>query len=137
MKRATREWVRKAEADYRLAEAIAHGSEPFHDQLCFHAQQSAEKYLKALLEELGQPVPKLHDLDQLALRLLPFHPTLSSLQRGFSKLTDFAVDTRYPGCSATKRQAVSALRWAGRIRHDCRTLLGLRPPRPRSSKLSS
>jgi HEPN domain-containing protein len=45
MKRATREWIRKAEADYRLAEVIAHGSEPFHDQLCFHCQQSAEKYL--------------------------------------------------------------------------------------------
>ena len=57
MKRATREWVRKAEADYRLAEAISRGDESFHDQLCFHCQQAAEKYLKALLEEHGQAVP--------------------------------------------------------------------------------
>ena len=55
MKRAAREWARKAEDDYRLAAMIADGSEPFHDQLCFHCQQSAEKYLKAVLEEL--PVP--------------------------------------------------------------------------------
>src|SRR6266487_3881109 len=103
MKRATREWVRKAEADYRLAETIAEGSEPFHDQLCFHCQQSVEKYLKALLEELGQSVPKLHDLNQLSRRLQPFHPTVSSMRRGLLMLTDFAVDTRYPGNWATKR----------------------------------
>lgn len=53
MKRATREWVNKAEDDYRLAVQIARGSEPFHDQVCFHGQQSAEKYLKALFEEIG------------------------------------------------------------------------------------
>lgn len=130
MKRATREWVRKAEADYRLAEAIARGSEPFHDQLCFHCQQSAEKYLKALMEELGQSVPKLHDLDRLATQLQPFHPTLSVLRHGFLMLTDFAVDTRYPGNSTTKRQTLSALRWAARIRDTCRLLLGMRPRRP-------
>ena len=52
MKRTTKEWVRKAENDYRTAELLALSSEPLHDQLCFHCQQAAEKYLKALLEEL-------------------------------------------------------------------------------------
>src|SRR5438270_235943 len=51
MKRTTREWVRKAESDFRLASVIARGSESFHDEQCFHCQQSAEKYLKALLAE--------------------------------------------------------------------------------------
>ncbi len=51
MKRATREWVRKAEKDYRFAERNAHSREPFHDQLCFLCQQASEKYLKALQEE--------------------------------------------------------------------------------------
>jgi HEPN domain-containing protein len=134
MKKATREWVRKAEADYRLAARIARGSEPFHDQLCFHCQQAAEKYLKALLEELSQPVPKTHDLDHLLNLLRPSHPTLGSLRRGFVFLTDFAVDTRYPGNRASKRQATSALRWAGRVRNACRGLLGIRPPRRRRRK---
>jgi hypothetical protein len=49
MKKATRAWVRKAENDYQLATQIAAGPEPFHDQLCFHCQQSAEKYLKGSL----------------------------------------------------------------------------------------
>ena len=47
MKKLTREWVRKAEADYRLAAKLAADKESFYDQLCFHCQQAAEKYLKA------------------------------------------------------------------------------------------
>ena len=37
------------------------------------------------------------------------------------------VDTRYPGKSATKRQAAAALRWAAKVRDACRKELGLRP----------
>ena len=131
MKRTTRTWVRKAESDYGLAVLIAHGHKPFRDELCFHCQQSAEKYLKALWEELGQTVPKTHDLIALLNLLLPYHRRLFRLRRGLGFLTDFAVDIRYPGDNATKRQAISALRWAGQVRDACRTLLGLRPPRPR------
>ena len=126
MKRATREWLRKAEKDCRLAATNDHGKEPFHDQLCFLCQQSAEKNLKALLEELGQHIPKTHDLVQLLNLLLPSHPTLRSLRRGLLFLTDFAVDTRYPGNWTTKRQATAALRWAQRVREACCTLLGVR-----------
>jgi hypothetical protein len=46
-------------------------------------------------------------------------------------LTQFAVDTRYPGEDASKRQAKAALRWADRVRTEARTLLGIRPPRRR------
>jgi HEPN domain-containing protein len=128
MKKSTRQWVRKAESDYRLAVQISRGQEPFHDELCFHCQQSAEKYLKALLDELGLHIPKTHNLDDLLGLLSPHHPSLRSLRRGLIFLTDFAVETRYPGDNATKRQAVAALRWAGKVRASCRGLLGLRAP---------
>ena len=104
---------------------LARGREPFHDQICFHGQQSAEKYLKALLEELGIDVEKTHELDDLLTPLLPHHPTLRSLRRGLNFLTNFAVNPRYPGKNATKRQAAAALRWAGKVRDACRNLLGL------------
>lgn len=71
MKAATREWVRKAEADYRGAKSLARSRPPLHDLVCFHCQQCAEKYLKALLEELGMGVPKTHDLDKLLTVLRP------------------------------------------------------------------
>src|SRR5437773_6550918 len=69
MKKLTREWVRKAEADYRVAVKVGRGAEPLHDAVCFHCQQSAEKYLKGLMEELGLSVRKTHDLDLLRTAL--------------------------------------------------------------------
>src|SRR5262245_31101140 len=129
MKKLTREWVRKAEADYRLAVKLARGSEPFHDQLCFHCQQSAEKYLKALLQESGRAIPRIHLLRDLASLLGPPQGELRSVLRGLKFLTRFAVGTRYPGENASKRQAEAALRWGGRVREAARALLGLRSGR--------
>lgn len=56
MKPETREWVEKAEGDFRTArrELLAPDS-PNYDAACFHAQQCAEKYLKARLVEAGYP----------------------------------------------------------------------------------
>jgi HEPN domain-containing protein len=134
MKKTTREWVGKAEDDYQLAARIGRGHQRFPDQQCFHCQQAAEKYLKALLEELGLAVPRTHHLDTLLSLLRPYHTSLRSFRRGLIFLTDFAVGTRYPTKDASKRQAVAALRWAGRVRDACRALLGIRPPRTRRRK---
>ena len=127
MKKQTREWLRKADADLAGARALARREPPLHDLVCFHCQQ----YQKALLEQLGIAVAKTHDLDNLLTILRPHHPKLGSLRRGLLFLTDFAVDTRYPGNDTTKRQATAALRWADRVRTAARALLGIRTPRPR------
>jgi len=65
MKRPTREWVKKAEADFRGARSLARQTPSLHDLVCFHSQQCAEKYLKALLEELGIAIAKSYDLEKL------------------------------------------------------------------------
>jgi len=100
--------------------------------VCFFCQQSAEKYLKALLEELGQIVPKTHDLVRLLNLLFPTHRSLRKHRRVMGTLTDFAVAARYPGKNTSKRQATAALGWVGNIRHDCRAILGLRTPKRKS-----
>lgn len=117
--------MRKAEGDFIAIRKLARGTEPAHDATCFHCQQAAEKYLKALLEELSRTVPRTHHLVALLHLLLPHHGSLSRLRRGLDFLTRFAVDTRYPGDDATKRQAAAAERWAGKVRDTCRKLLGL------------
>ena len=48
MKRKTMTWVRKAEDDWDAACELATRSPPLRDAVCFHCQQSAEKYMKAL-----------------------------------------------------------------------------------------
>jgi hypothetical protein len=81
------------------------------------------------MEELGLAVPKTHDLEVLFTALTSHHPTLRSLRRGLVFLTDFAVNARYPGKNASKRQAVAAVRWTERVRTVARGLLGIREPR--------
>jgi HEPN domain-containing protein len=46
MKKTTKEWVKKAEADYDYAVEGSQSKKPLHDGVCFHCQQCAEKYLK-------------------------------------------------------------------------------------------
>src|SRR5262249_5758389 len=133
MKKTTREWVRKAEADFRAAQKLHHGSEPLHDQCCFFFQQSAEKYLKATLEELGLAIPRTHVLKDLLSLLAPHHASLTKLRRSLVFLTRFAVGTRYPGDTASKRQAMSAERSATKVRSACRKALGLRTSNPHRS----
>jgi HEPN domain-containing protein len=57
------QWVRLAEHDFREAkQALAEPDDPAFDIVCFHAQQSAEKYLKAFLCSLKIQFPNTHDL---------------------------------------------------------------------------
>src|SRR5260370_36388678 len=91
MKKVTAEWVKKAEADHRSMTVLRGQDPPVHDVVCFHAQQCAEKYLKGLMEELGLTILKTHDLDLLLPLLLPRHPSLKSLKRGTTFLSNFAV----------------------------------------------
>jgi HEPN domain-containing protein len=134
MKKVTAEWVRKAEEDYQVAVQTHQGPKPFHNTVCFHCQQAAEKYLKAILEENGWTVPKTHDLDELCTSLLPSNKSLRSVRRGLAFLTRFAVEIRYPGDNATKREAVAALRWTGKVRMEARRLLGLPHNKSRPKK---
>ena len=76
------------------------------------------------MEECGLSVPKSHDLDRLRMTLVPYYARLPA-PRGLIFLTRFAVETRYPGDRASRRQANAALRWAGRSRALARALLGL------------
>src|SRR5262245_61770384 len=125
MKPQTAKWVRKAEADIGLAREAAAANPPYRDGACFHCQQAAEKYLKALLQEFGAAVPRTHDLEDLVDLLLPRDATLAAIRRGLATLTRYAVDYRYPSANATTRQMLSALRKAGQVRTEIRTRLGL------------
>ena len=125
MQKLTADWIRKAEGDWKVAHDVAAAVRPVKEAICFHCQQAAEKYLKALLQELGLPVRRTHDLEALLADLLPHHGELRRLRRGLSFLSDYAVEARYPGRDATKRQMMAALRWAERVREACRSLLGI------------
>ena len=127
MKRQTAQWVLKAEDDIESARTLAALAKPKRDAACFHCQQAAEKYLKALLQETGLAVPRTHELEDLLDLLLPQDATLAPLRRGLRSLTPYAVNFRYPGVRATTRRMQAALRQAERVRTALRARLGLPP----------
>jgi hypothetical protein len=64
--RLARMWVERAEEDLLVAGRLLSPEENCpYAAICFHAQQSAEKYIKALLVFLATPFPKVHDISEL------------------------------------------------------------------------
>jgi|SRR5215211_5930609 len=88
-------WLRFAEEDLEVAEVIIE-QEQAPRAACFHAQQCAEKAIKASLIFLGVPFRKVHDLELLSQEL-PDDWTLSKDPERLSELTVWAVEPRYPG----------------------------------------
>ena len=126
MKDETAEWVEKAEGDLRTAQReLAVCEWPNYDAVCFHAQQCAEKYLKARMIEGLLSIPRIHDLEALLNLLLPVEPHWSSLMQSAITLSVMAVEVRYPGMSADVEDAENAVRSAEIIRGAVRVALAL------------
>ena len=127
MKTVTRSWILKAERDYKVAQGLLRRWQAgYADAACFHCQQAVEKYLKARLIETGIPFPRTHDLSTLLALLLPRHPLWQSFDAACQTLTQYAVNVRYPGDDATKRDAREALLFATAIRREARLVLRLK-----------
>ena len=67
------------------------------EDLCFQAQQAAEKSLKALLIARGCRAPYTHDLATLLRLIEKAGETIPTEINRVVRLTDYAVETRYPG----------------------------------------
>ncbi len=112
----TREWIAKAEADLLTARREYRAKKsPNYDAVCFHAQQAAEKYLKAVLQHRGIPIPRTHSLLELLALISIDEPSYILLQPDANTLEGFAVQFRYPGMSADQSEAKQALTAADRI----------------------
>ncbi|MGQ9676796.1 MAG: HEPN domain-containing protein [Chloroflexota bacterium] len=90
-----RDWMRHARSDLELARS---GRAPgvLLEALCFHAQQAAEKSLKAVLVASGIAVPRTHNIKSL-LDSLPERLSVPADIADAAILTDYAVVSRYPG----------------------------------------
>ena len=120
------EWVEKAEGDWHTAGRELRATEfPNYDAVCFHAQQCAEKYFKALLTEQDIRFPKMHHLPTLLDLLVPVCPEAEMSRPDLASLTPFAVDLRYPGGKVNLQTAEAAWHTCGRIRSFARRQLGL------------
>lgn len=119
-----REWITKAESDLRAAAYLLEPrGERTTEAVCFHAQQCAEKYVKALLVFRGADFPKTHDLEKLTA-LLPaaLRPRLTVEEE--RRFFGYATAARYPGSGEIPlAEAKRAVALARRVRREIRRTL--------------
>ena len=91
------EWERFAEMDYATAIHLDKTLYPKPMEIiCYHCQQCAEKYLKALTEHLGKEIEKTHDLGNLATTISDSLSVPQNVLVSCAKLTQYGVKIRYP-----------------------------------------
>ncbi len=126
LRRDVRDWVAKAEQDFAVVKTLARKRRPaVHDAVCFHAQQCAEKYLKALLTRERVAFPKTHDLLDLLELAKRREATLDLLRPHLTYLEPYAVNLRYPGEFATRVEARRSVHLVSDVREAVRRLLSL------------
>lgn len=91
-----RAWLGKAESDLLTIENNVAAERVPWDAVCFHAQQAAEKTLKAFLVLHGAIPARTHDLTALLAECLRFDASLAGLQAECDTLSTYAVAARYP-----------------------------------------
>ena len=125
MNKLLAEWISKAEGDYAVANREMQASGGNCDAICFHSQQTAEKYLKAFLFKNRVDFPKVHNLVELLELCLVIDSSLEACRDFLDRLDDYAVLYRYPGASADQSDADIAFRDAEKIRTIMRSKLDI------------
>lgn len=119
-------WVQKGEEDWVAAIALLRRKKPFTSIICFHLQQSAEKYLKAILVLKGSPFPKTHDLTALSKMCEENGVLIGMDEDNLDILSGYAVATRYPGAEPPLDDTRDAVQTTKVIRRFARSFLGLK-----------
>jgi len=91
-----RSWLLRAYSNLRLAEK-GQGKDIMLEDLCFNTQQAAEKALKAVCLFKEQDFPKTHSIVRLLDIIEASGVAISESVKSADVLTQYAVQTRYPG----------------------------------------
>ncbi|MGH7771918.1 MAG: HEPN domain-containing protein [Candidatus Binatia bacterium] len=117
-----REWLNRARSN--LIQARTKRKGVYIEDLCFNAQQAAEKAIKALLIKLDVDFPYVHDLAELLTLVEQTGQAVPESIKRAERLSRFAVFTRYPGVGAHVKQreyrdsveiAERVVKWAEKI----------------------
>lgn len=89
-------WLGRAEEDLRLAVHLSAAVAEWPNPICFHCQQSGEKFLKALIIAQHERPARTHDLGELLEHLVTLGFPFGELAVDCALLSTFSVRTRYP-----------------------------------------
>ena len=118
-------WIDHAEDDFNAAGKLLRGKKPSIYGACFHAQQCAEKYLKAILVFREQRFPMTHDLVILNTLLQQVGVDMQISEDLLELLSSYAVRARYSGETPEMDDAKEALKIAKQVRAFSRKFLGI------------
>jgi len=112
-----KEWLRRSRSNLARAKADRKLPEVLYEDLCFDAQQAAEKAVKAVLVSRKISFPKTHAIMDLLSLLHQAGLIVPEDVRQAALLTGYAVQARYPGISedVTEDDYVVAIELADRV----------------------
>jgi HEPN domain-containing protein len=93
------EWLRHARSNLSRCRGDRRLPDVLFEDLCFDAQQAAEKAIKAVLVSRGTRFPKTHDLTELLELVAATGLEVPAAVLEAKRLTPYAVAGRYPGVS--------------------------------------
>ncbi len=110
------DWLQHARSDLCLAQSRPDDEAILLETLCFHAQQAAEKAIKAVLVLSDVEFPRTHNIGTL-VELLPADVARDPALDDATILTEYAVSSRYPGVweAVTEDEFQNALAMAASI----------------------
>jgi HEPN domain-containing protein len=92
-----KEWLQYAKSDLNTARHMFKDVHPKETEIsCYHAQQCAEKSLKACLIAKGMSPPYIHDLVELTRLCTAQEASFSTIQPYCASLNPYGVQVRYP-----------------------------------------
>jgi HEPN domain-containing protein len=111
------EWLTHALSDLRLGKLGQKNKGVLRQQICFHAQQAAEKAFKAVLLYRKVDFPLTHDIQELMDIFDKAGILLPSDFQNAGILTPYAVETRYPGYwdEIAEKEVSEAVKLASKI----------------------
>jgi HEPN domain-containing protein len=120
-----KEWISFAEDDLRMALCARQlkSNVPYR-LIAFHAQQCAEKYLKAYLVFRNVDFPYTHSIATLMKLCGKDIPWIEKIQDA-DLLTPYVITARYPDVErkVTKPESIKAITLAKQVRRQVRTAL--------------
>lgn len=106
-----RGWLRKAQSDLATAGLCLSAGDAL-DMACFHAQQAAEKCIKAYLTAHEVEFPFIHNLEKLVELCARVDSSFMTIKTSAQELTPYAVELRYDDefwpSGETAREALDA-----------------------------
>ncbi len=110
-------WLLRAKSNLNLAKKGGRLKGILFEDLCFNAQQAAEKALKSVCLAKGLEFPKTHSIGHLIDILVAGGVDVPDGVKDADTLTQYAVQSRYPGWAeeVTKEEYRETLKLAARV----------------------